>query len=227
MKHITLEQKLRASSVTRWHIVSTAAHQTLADHSYRVAMITVALLKLFCETFLLNGTGVYRAYRARALDMALHHDVLEVLTGDMPTTYKDWLRNAGHNAIEPTHLMDQEYCEGLDESCRAYEPLVRALIKLADLIEAATFIRDYGIGDHAGLVLKNLNTRLAEVNDWMPRYTIVHEVLGVPCRLGRGWAMSDIHSDSGEKIVCWSEFVNHFMFHMMNAKPEEISDAER
>lgn len=223
MKHITLEQKLRASSVKRWHIVQTTIVQTLADHSYRVAMLTEALLKLFCEVYFNNGTHKYTVLRARSIDVALHHDVLEVLTGDMPTTYKDWLRDAGYGPPEPTFLMEKENCYPGDSD---NEVLIAMLVKLADLIEAATFIRDYGVGAHAEVVSRNLNLRLADVDGWMPRFhpqVSDYSISG----MDRSWTVEDIYSDSGERRVKWDNFLSHFMNNYVNAKPEEISDGER
>jgi hypothetical protein len=77
MVNCTISELLRADGVTRWHIVATIKRQSLAEHSYRVAVITKSLLSRL-------------GYEDDSLvAKALVHDADEILDGDIPTPTKE------------------------------------------------------------------------------------------------------------------------------------------
>jgi hypothetical protein len=74
---------LRASGVTRWHIVRTVRPQSLAEHTFDVVMIARAVAKI-------AGYDDYEIIKA-----ALLHDLDEIITGDIPTPTKIRARSNG------------------------------------------------------------------------------------------------------------------------------------
>ena len=71
--------ELRLSFVPRWAIVSMAKTQSVAEHSFNVAIITKRLCRMLMYSFdIVNNMVVY----------ALDHDYDEVYTGDIPTPAK-------------------------------------------------------------------------------------------------------------------------------------------
>ena len=74
---------LRASGVTRWHIVRTVRPQSLAEHTFDVVMIARAIAKI-------AGIDDYERIKA-----ALLHDLDEIVTGDIPTPTKERARENG------------------------------------------------------------------------------------------------------------------------------------
>jgi 5'-deoxynucleotidase YfbR-like HD superfamily hydrolase len=77
MASYTISELLRADGVTRWHIVATVRQQSLAEHTYRVAVIVGKLLDEL----------LYPNYNLLA--DALIHDADEILDGDIPTPTKE------------------------------------------------------------------------------------------------------------------------------------------
>jgi 5'-deoxynucleotidase YfbR-like HD superfamily hydrolase len=77
---MNIQDKLRASSVKRWHIVATSRTQSLAEHQWNVAMIVKELVRRHRPESV--------ALRNQLVLDALEHDLEEVITGDTPTPEK-------------------------------------------------------------------------------------------------------------------------------------------
>lgn len=75
---LPIQDRLRASSVSRWHIVRTVNHQSVAEHSFNVAMIAMEIG---------NRLG-YQNWREKIAVAALEHDLDEIHAGDIPTPAK-------------------------------------------------------------------------------------------------------------------------------------------
>lgn len=127
MKEIKLniQDHLRAGDVTRWHIVATARKQSLAEHQFNVAMIARAI-----------GEEMHLDI-ALITEIALFHDMDEVVIGDIPTPTKERLNK--YNIKWPGPKTDTHW------------PEVH-VVKCADLIEAMWFLENNGIGRHADQV---------------------------------------------------------------------------
>jgi hypothetical protein len=86
----------------------------VADHSFRVAAIAIALL---CDL----GGDADIGRRLRVLECALFHDLEEADSGDIPTPWK--------RKMDPRPAREPEFC--------------RDLVSVADTIEALIFVARY------------------------------------------------------------------------------------
>lgn len=122
-----IHEILRAQDVKRWGIVRMSKQQSLAEHSFNVAMIARALAKAVNY----DDEQLTKA--------ALCHDLDEIVTGDIPTPFKVMARRQGTelNAI-------YKHATG-----RNLTQLEADLLKLADLVEAHWYVSEYGQGSHA------------------------------------------------------------------------------
>lgn len=157
---LTTAEQLRACHVRRWHIVQTSREQTLAEHSFAVAVLAGSLAAAMQYKGLMHHT-----LQLRLLQHSLSHDLIEVRTGDMPTPFKRFLEQvAGPGIVEKAEdLVDSEHM-GAMRQVKGSE--IETIVKLADMIEAIYFLQDNGVGAHAKVVLDGLRTNLsAAVND--------------------------------------------------------------
>lgn len=125
-----LTDLLALSHVPRWSIVAHSRPQSVADHSFRVAVIYLELcwrLKIPPELW--------------SLTYAIIHDGAEARTGDIPATFKGRVNG---DIAEAT----AEVAPWVPNQYTVPQPH-RELIKVADLIEAYAFCAMYGQGAHA------------------------------------------------------------------------------
>lgn len=133
---------LRASGVTRWHIVRTVRPQSLAEHTFDVVMIARAIAKI-------AGYDDYEIIKA-----ALLHDLDEIVTGDIPTPSKKRARDNGwelndlYKSITGREL-------SIDESL---------VIQVADRLADLHWLWLHALGPHANRVYELMAT---EFNDWI------------------------------------------------------------
>lgn len=73
--------QLRLANVPRWTIISMSKQQSVAEHSFNVALITRYILSKDPSVELAD-------IRIKVID-ALYHDEEEVYSGDIPTPYKE------------------------------------------------------------------------------------------------------------------------------------------
>lgn len=156
---LTTYEQLRACHTKRWHIVQTHRTQTLAEHSFAVAVIAGSLAAACGYKGLLHDR-----LRLQLLQTALSHDLIEVRTGDMPTPFKRVLERVGGAGIveRAEDLVDSDHSGAMRQS-EGTE--IETLVKLADQIEAIFFLQDNGYGQHAIEVLDGLRRNLAQSVD--------------------------------------------------------------
>lgn len=130
---LNLRQRLRASHVKRWHIVECTKTQTVAEHSFNVAIIAEEICRKI---------GISGDIRSEVMDYAIHHDVPEVILGDLPTSVKSVF---GEDALEEVEKISEE----LDPLAWSTNPEVKRIVKLADLLDSVIFLAQYGVGTHA------------------------------------------------------------------------------
>jgi len=112
-----------AGYVRRYHTVQTIGHQTVAEHSFNVAMILLDLT---------NGKA-----HADLLKAALYHDLPEVFTGDIPATAK-W---ASPSLVQSLKLLEDVFDSDYNLVVNLSED-DKKLLKFADMAELVMYSLD-------------------------------------------------------------------------------------
>lgn len=112
-----------AGYVRRYHTVQTIGHQTVAEHSFNVAMILLDLT---------NGKA-----HADLLKAALYHDLPEVFTGDIPATAK-W---ASPPLVQSLKLLEDVFDSDYNLVVNLSED-DKKLLKFADMAELVMYSLD-------------------------------------------------------------------------------------
>lgn len=146
-----VDRMLDAQYTKRWSLVGTDTENTVATHSFNVAVIAMAIRRKMFNTLHISEADV--CY------FALLHDIKEVYTGDIPTPTKVKMRAAG---FDP-ETFDPEVP---DEN--QPPPEIKAIIKLADLIDNSIFIAEHGTGTRARVAAAEVSRRLADALDGAP-----------------------------------------------------------
>lgn len=140
--NLTPRDVYRASDVSRWQIVKTTRRQSVAEHSYHVAMIARGLCRRMDCVYLQD----------RVVNYALLHDLAEVVTGDIAPPLKRVLGTERLGELESRIRVDGE---AIDEAER-----VKYIVKMADLIEAVKFLDDHACNDHGRRIRDQLAARV-------------------------------------------------------------------
>ena len=113
------------ADIRRWGIVRTVREQSVAEHSFFVALWVPRLLAA-------AGYGGDKALLFDAMAYALEHDKDEVVSGDSPTPFKKRLpEGVFQDAVATFGLSPPEP-----------KPLIKAAVKVLDLFEAAMFVAE-------------------------------------------------------------------------------------
>ena len=156
---MTLRDLMRAQDVTRWQIVRCGKAQSIAEHSWAVGIIAQ---KLWLEV---SGGEIGEA----ATDMelaalayaAMWHDVPEVFTGDINTPTKAYLKSGGAlNRLK--ELEDTAGEHYLSATKTMITTPMQHCLKIADYLEAAYFLQEYGQGSYAKAQHVDLIARMVQ-----------------------------------------------------------------
>lgn len=160
---------LALSHIPRWVIVPLIRSQSVAEHSFNVAMIASEIMQRAPQV------------EVRPLNVlwhALTHDIDECVTGDLPSTAK--------------RLLKPDYTSGLvlDKPDIKVTLVEHNLVKLADIIEAYTFCAKNAHSEHAKNVRDHyLYPRLTAAvhgsifNDYAPLMDMVADIIAERGRL--------------------------------------------
>ena len=143
----TTAEFLRASHISRWGIVQTAVRQNIAEHMYRVWLLTR-------DWGPIVGLSPDQQFLAERL--ALMHDLPEIRTGDAPTPHKTTELKAHLAQIEQKIYPDLRALE--DQA----DPATAALVKHCDTAESILFLRVNGLGTHAQQVCELLTQQMLD-----------------------------------------------------------------
>lgn len=155
---------LRLTEVKRWGIVATAREQSVAEHSFRVILIAQA-----CYDYMENGVPHNSYDRIAITSFAGIHDILEVLSGDIDSIFKQALNAAFPGVYDATVKAvadSRDDAADLRRTIMAEEraakgSIVEVIVKIADLLEAILFLKAYGTNrDHTAHVVGNIMMRL-------------------------------------------------------------------
>ncbi len=131
-----------ASVVPRWSVVWTLTRDTVANHSYYVAMYADAIAGLLKWR---NGQGIALYYLNR---YALIHDLDETVTGDIVSPVKREILNQERADVYIQGKMQERLPAVIDEldmmHAQAFWPEIQAIVKAADRLDAVLFL----VGEH-------------------------------------------------------------------------------
>lgn len=119
---MNLREQLRLQEVQRYPISYVNRPQSVAEHSYNVLLIAMWLVEEAGDPELTGEVILY----------SIHHDMLEVKTGDIPSPFKRDLRLRCPDVVE--------YLDGKDFIPNE----VKGIVKLADCLEAIYYIEQFG-----------------------------------------------------------------------------------
>lgn len=121
------ELDFRMSVVKRWSVVSTIRQQSIAEHSFNVAIMADRIAR---KWFGIEDEKRLYCILRRALD----HDALESITGDFPTYMKRFVDETG---------AAQEFAADMTENVdlSVHDEMDRVIVKIADYIDAMIFLR--------------------------------------------------------------------------------------
>lgn len=147
MPDLSIQECLRAGHVKRWHIVRVGREQSIAEHMYLVWLLTMEL----CDRLRADD----RVHEL-AEQWALHHDLPEVIVGDLPTPTKRAMKVGGSNLID---RMEDEASDRVRLLRAELDKVPDAvlLVKTADLIESLRFLAIEKMDAHGAQVEKYLN----------------------------------------------------------------------
>jgi len=136
-----LEGMMRLSIVPRWTIVPMNRHQSVAEHSFRVAVIALEI----AEAEELEEV-------AAIVKLALIHDAAECFTSDLPTPVKGMIKNLSS--------IEQKSCPWVLEEAVAQPVYNHQIVGMADALEAYAFLRTWGTGPRARSIEKQILERI-------------------------------------------------------------------
>ncbi|QQM14851.1 hypothetical protein [Stenotrophomonas phage BUCT555] len=145
MNDMTIHHLLRLMQVKRYGIFHMNRDQSVAEHSFNVAMIALELIADEDELGLQTEVMTY----------ALFHDMDEVLSGDIPSPFKRKLRTQCPEVIPV-----------LDGHPKVSDK-VRNIVKLADMLEAIHYCREFGGSRASDEVLEDVLMKFTETLKWI------------------------------------------------------------
>lgn len=148
-----LERELRELSfVPRWGVLRRVRSQSVAEHSYYVAIYS---------THLADMVG-WNGDRGLLLRAALAHDMPEAATGDIPGPAKRMLMDPWHTAhVEHQYVKSRFPSDAVAWAASKNDDSIKLLIKTADLLDEIMFLQtERQLGNKNAGTLNNLSTPL-------------------------------------------------------------------
>ena len=143
-----LTDLLALSHVPRWSILPISRPQSVADHTFRVMVICMDICDRLGFSSQLSGL---------VLQWALVHDGDESRTGDIPSSYKRAVPMDSYPSMCPWY--EKTEIEVWDSY---WGKVIAYVVKLADRIEAVTFLDQWGQGSHADHVQGKLTLSIPD-----------------------------------------------------------------
>lgn len=170
-----LEREYRELSfVTRWSLLRRIRNQSIAEHSYYVALYSLQIAKLVKWPDAFPGTA---GGLGDLLQAALYHDLGEVVSGDPPgPVHRRAILNADHWHKEIALGVKRRFGEGVTEEWRAANNPqsnigleIKSIVKVADSLDALFYLlteQQMGNGTVRGVVAQE-RRRLFKAIDTM------------------------------------------------------------
>lgn len=141
---------LNLSNVPRFVVTPHTKPQSVADHSFRTAIIALELAQ---------RTYSAMVDKAVMLRFALTHDIAESGSGDIPAPFKDAMRKelSAHKLEHLIPMMEERVCPWIADEFDILQDATASeegadtfhIVKIADMVEAMTYIQKWGVGYRA------------------------------------------------------------------------------
>jgi 5'-deoxynucleotidase YfbR-like HD superfamily hydrolase len=126
---------MKLTDVERWVIVPVTRRQSVAEHSYRVWVLSLSLYDAMVEV-------PHNSFERDSVSYwALTHDADEIWTGDLPSTVKEVLEELHPGIIRrlSEHVLSK-HLPRLADTVRGLEnTFAAAVVKIADCVEALSY----------------------------------------------------------------------------------------
>lgn len=140
---MNLRDKLRAQNIIRWQIVDVEKKQSIAEHTFNVMLIAYEISKE-------SGLYAERGY-SEFLEYLMHHDLPEVLTGDIPTVTKVKIGRKLFDDLDKKIEPLLGRWESMYENSYFWH-----VFKVSELIEIIYFLMHRRGNEHQDLVLQSV-----------------------------------------------------------------------
>ncbi len=141
----SLYDTMNLSNIKRWGIIDMSREQSVAEHSYNVAMIS---------SYLINhiNTSTFDAdlLKCQTVSWALVHDLPEILSGDIPTPMKSYLKDSISKMEEEKFPKWHQFKETIEGT------LVQKIVKVADFVDAIQFAKRYCIDERKSEIIEEM-----------------------------------------------------------------------
>ncbi len=176
---LSIRDILRTGTVQRFTMVNTYRGQTLAEHLYRVTMLS---RRLYHD---IVGPEANSVDYTTITDWALWHDLPEVVYGDTPTPLKAAIRESGSDVLEKLDEVASPFYAARYRAVKGTLPWY--VVKIADHLEAIAVLTVEAKDDHARGVLGGIKARCFDIvaeaqqkfplHDWSVIYTVGKEAI--------------------------------------------------
>lgn len=159
VKAVNVNNIYAHSHVLRYHTEPVRRNQNLAEHCFRVSLLAVKILHRYedwLQTNDITALGLnWDDTELKIYRYALLHETNEVDSGDVPSHIKH--KMLVEYGLDWNAIAEKDYWDKLKLVVPSPEPIVKAMVSLADTIEGKIFAR-YQIPEG------NTNTQV--VGDW-------------------------------------------------------------
>jgi 5'-deoxynucleotidase YfbR-like HD superfamily hydrolase len=143
----SFQEVMRLSSIKRWGIIEMSRQQSVAEHSFNVAVISHYLITE------IQDVAISYAMHSQIMLLALTHDLTELVTGDLPTPMKQFVGKA-------IDEMEQSYFPKLIDFKGQTSTLIQRIVKIADTIDAIQFAKKFCVDSRREAIIGEMVTRL-------------------------------------------------------------------
>jgi len=143
-----------AGTVTRWHSVNCHRYPSVAEHSCLVALYAREIAARVLPN--LSAEDQVLLY-----ELALMHDLSEVVTGDMPSPIKRELKKVFPPGESPIDKLEAGICPDAAERehfALRSRPHIYYCMKLSDILDAMVVIKQEGKGPVATVIEQERTT---------------------------------------------------------------------
>ena len=137
-----------AGTVTRWHSVNCHRYPSVAEHSCLVALYAREIASRVYP-------GLSADDQVLLYELALMHDLSEVVTGDMPSPIKRQFKNVFLPRESPIDQLEASICPDAasrEHVAKTELPHIYFCMKLSDILDAMVVIKQEGKGPVAKLI---------------------------------------------------------------------------